>query len=69
MKRLIKTSNKELELISPSIFRDEFAPHMGLPSVRELFAREDFPGMKLGNRYCTTRKAAKTWLSSMGMNI
>jgi hypothetical protein len=69
MKEFIKTSRKELELISPSVFRDEFAPNMGLPSVRALFSLEDFPSVKLGNRHCTTRKAAKSWLSSMGMDI
>jgi hypothetical protein len=61
--------NNELQLISPEAFRDVFAPSMGVTSVRELFRREDFPAIKIGNRYFTTIKAAEIWLSSMGKNL
>jgi hypothetical protein len=57
---------KELELITPQQFQKEFAPSVGINSIRELFRREEFPGIKLGTRFFTTREAAMKWLSTMG---
>jgi hypothetical protein len=62
-------NDKELQLITPEVFKKEFAPVMGMASVRELFRREGFPSIKSGNRYFTTRRAARMWLSSMGKDI
>lgn len=57
---------KELQLITTYEFQKEFAPLLGIGAVRELFRRENFPSEKIGNKYYTTRKAARMWLSTMG---
>jgi hypothetical protein len=61
--------NKELKLITPHDFQKMFAPSVGIAPIRELFRREDFPATKIGNKYYTTGKGAKAWLSTMGKDL
>ncbi len=58
--------NEQLKLISPKEFRDAYAPSVGLPTIRELFHRDDFPSVQMGSRLYTTPAAAKVWLESLG---
>ena len=54
------------QLITPAIFRDEYAPGMSVNAVRDLFHIEGFPSVKVGVRMFTTRKASEKWLSCIG---
>jgi hypothetical protein len=60
---------KELQLINTYDFQKEFAPSVGIASIRALFQTENFPGMKIGNKYYTTMEAARRWLSTMGKTL
>jgi len=57
---------EQLKLISPKEFREQFAPSVGLPTIRDLFNRSDFPAVRMGTRLYTTPAAAAAWLESMG---
>jgi hypothetical protein len=57
--------SEQLRLISPKEFKEQFAPTVGLPTVRELFRREDFPSVRMGARLYTTPAAATEWLRAM----
>jgi hypothetical protein len=57
---------EQLRLISPKEFRERYAPSVGLPTVRELFHRADFPSVQMGSRLYTTPAAAVKWLEAMG---
>jgi len=57
---------EQLKLISPKEFREQFAPSVGLPTIRDLFNRADFPAVRMGTRLYTTPAAAAAWLESMG---
>ena len=57
---------EQLKLISPKEFRERFAPSVGLPTIRDLFNRADFPAVRMGTRLYTTPAAAAAWLESMG---
>jgi hypothetical protein len=59
-------ANAQLEMITPEQFRDEYAPKVGVPKIRELFASESFPAVVLGSRRYTTRRAAEDWLAGLG---
>jgi hypothetical protein len=60
--------NEQLKLISPREFRETYAPNVGIPTIRELFHREDFPSVKMGTRLYTTPAAARAWLESLGQS-
>jgi hypothetical protein len=60
---------KDYQVITPKQFRDQFAPGLSLPAVRNLFNIEGFPAVKMGERYYTTPAAALAWLQTMGKRM
>lgn len=56
---------KNLQLMSPKEFKESFAPMLSVATCRELFYREDFPAVKIGQRLFTTPAAAKSYLEKL----
>jgi hypothetical protein len=63
-----ETSDYNLKLIGPEQFKDEFAEGVGIAAVRSLFKSEGFPSVKIGERYYTTRQAARHYLETLSFD-
>jgi hypothetical protein len=63
---IIDVGRKELMLMTPEEFRDEYAPRISVKAARDLFHHPTFPLIKIGVRHYTTRKAASEWLGGLG---
>jgi hypothetical protein len=56
-------------MISPREFRDLYAPGVGVPTIRELFHREKFPSVKIGDRWYSTREASERYLTHLNQEL
>ena len=61
------------KLLSPEMVKEEFfngknMPCLALPSVYELFKREDFPSLRIGRKWYAPRNLFIKWLEDQAQN-